>query len=292
VQFTNSDKQLVEMEMSDSSIPPLDQRPLFDLVQMGGGCWFALESEQGLVMSESAQNGNLLLIWTSYQLASERCQQVKGRPPLKVSQIDFRELSPLLTRMRDTGMQYVILDTKSGESPRGIPINELIQVIDQTIKKINTYRVEMDEFVRRLDALRKFGVPVHKEDEYLPIDCGNCGASFTVHEIGYRHWRSGENSDMLCPVCMSIFQEGRFGTVKCAICGAQSGTMPASLCERFGQPSHRWHCQQCHAREAEAALRSSFQQESNAQSPKAKPSGCIVVVLLVITVAFYSAFRF
>ena len=192
------------------------------------------------------------------------CQFRKGPLPHKVSQIDFRELRTLLDRMRNAGMTNVILDLKPDTSARVVAIKELVDFVDEAIKQVNPYRVKMDEWVRLLEGRRRLGIPTDKEDEYLPIDCGNCGALFTVHEIVYRQWRSGEKPDMLCPNCLRLFREGRFGTVKCSTCGNPSGTMPTSLCERFNRPGSGWRCQDCLVRDAEAELQSIMSRKTKA----------------------------
>jgi hypothetical protein len=144
-----------------------------------------------------------------------------------------------------------------------------------------------DECVRALDRGRALGLADTEQGLYMPVDCGHCGAFFTVHEVAYRQWRSGRNT-MACPHCMSVFTEGRFAVVRCATCGVESGLMPVSLCEELKKGADRWRCWACLTRDVEAELQArtgGARADPVAQPAKPQSSGgCLAALLPVLWV--------
>jgi hypothetical protein len=174
-------------------------------------------------------------------------------------------------------------------APRAMPLGEksnLLRKQPETVEAVNAAsqspnarRSHGDQLVQMLDEHRRLGIEPHTDDLYMPVDCPECGAFFNVHEIAYRRWRDGENQDMLCPHCFSVFKEADFGTVWCSTCGAESGKMPGSLCRHYTEPQSHWRCSACWAQVAREEMHSEIEQNSRAPATPG-PSECLVLAAL------------
>jgi hypothetical protein len=111
----------------------------------------------------------------------------------------------------------------------------------QQISPGSKHPEQTDEFVRDLVRRRQLGLPF---DDYLPVDCSQCGKSFYVHEDEYREWRA-KAALLLCPGCLSEFQFAWWGTVPCENCGVHSLLMPLfSVCTELDY-DHKYKCPAC-----------------------------------------------
>jgi predicted RNA-binding Zn-ribbon protein involved in translation (DUF1610 family) len=134
-------------------------------------------------------------------------------------------------------------------------------------------RSSQDEFIRLLDYCRSAGFPV---DEYVPLDCPNCGAFFQMREQAYREWRDEEGKTLPCPNCLAFFtsDEAPFGRVSCRHCGRLSGYLPASMCKAYEEKSPGWQCSQCGRDEAINKLEESLHREKQGTGS----SGCLLLL--------------
>jgi hypothetical protein len=201
----------------------------------------------------SAKSGQQLLYWNDRGLAEEKCKQYTEPNPHRVVEIDLEELLSILQRGRDSGMQNVVMDLKIDGSARVVPISEAIDhfAMMSTMRNV-IRRSSADQFVRQLDHIRLLGGQTSREDEYIPIDCPNCGELISVHELTYRPWRDGKGQGMLCPHCYSTFRDAPFSQVTCRTCGKQSGYMPVSICDQYAPGT--WLCEDCCFQEAKHEL--------------------------------------
>lgn len=247
--------------------------------------WYVIESDSGLLITQSPEYGRHFVFWTTRELAEEMCKQYTGPLPLHVSEISLEELYGQFKMSRDAGMRYVLMDRKP-DGGRIVPINEAIEVYGKMVAVANLVRPSSaDEFVRLLDGRRGLGIQTSKDDEYMPIDCPKCGKFFSVHEVAYRQWRDGQMRDMLCPACLSTFQEAPVARINCRCCGAQSGYMPVSLCSRFHESHGGWQCQECGSRQAKQELLSRVSSRQSAPASPPGSSGCLLLALGVAVVS-------
>lgn len=104
-------------------------------VQTGGGVCYIIESEKGLLTTQSSQYGKLFHIWTDQEIAERMCQQyAEGH---YVSEMDYRELGSQLTLMNNHGIKYVTIDRCGNKDVRIVPIGHLIQLIQESVTNVD-----------------------------------------------------------------------------------------------------------------------------------------------------------
>jgi hypothetical protein len=135
-----------------------------------------------------------------------------------------------------------------------------------------------DEFIINLDMMRELGVPICREDEYIPVDCPTCGTPFCLHEKMYREWRDKEFENVPCPECSALFEDAAFARVDCAGCGKLSGYMPLSLCFSY-RAENGWRCPDCLHREAQSELPLALTPGRDSPATRG-PAGCLVLFVL------------
>ncbi len=284
--------------MSPQDVSDYKMDETLELFRTGGGYHYFMRSEEGLLMSSSPDYAPVFNLWRDGELASEFCRlhNEKYKSNYKVMQIDNRQLPALLKDFRSQGDKYVQLGS-SLETSKLISIDDILEVIEKAIKNINVTRFQTDEFVCLQEDRKKAGLdPMDEMDKVLPIDCGNCGASFTVDNATYSQWRLGEKPNMFCPHCRSIFQEGRWGYVKCRSCGAFSGSMPLSFGEHLKKSENGWRCRKCQESDVHAQVEKLLQKyktstERVQASGKPASSGCLSLVLISLCVALLIILR-
>ena len=105
-------------------------------VNSGGGTCYIIESDKGLVTTQSSQYGRLFHIWTAQNLAEYMCDEYgEGH---NVSPMNYRELGPQLTQMDNYGIEYVTIDRGADDDFCIVPIAKLIQLVQEMIAKIDT----------------------------------------------------------------------------------------------------------------------------------------------------------
>jgi hypothetical protein len=197
----------------------------------------------------------------------------------------------MLKKLAAIGDKYVRVHF-SAETSKVIPIDKMLEITERAIKQFDALRLQGDEFVCLQEDRKAAGIdPIDQWDKFLPVDCGNCGAFFSVNEAIYRQWRSGEIPDMLCPHCHCVFQEGRWRYVRCKTCGAYSGTMPLSLCEHLKKSEVGWRCRRCAKSDAQVKVQKMLKKYTTNAPPvgpsgKPRSSGCLSVVLISLCVGF------
>jgi len=227
------------------------------------------------------------MVWQTHEQALAMLRPDEGDPTNSVRRITMGEFNARLEVLRDGGVKFIIINKSLDGSGRIVPINEMIDLYQQSIAKFNAIRPGLDEFVRLLDGKRSVGLPVESQDLYLPIDCGKCGSFFSVYETEYRRWRSGEMAEMLCPHCLSLFKEGRWGRVACSTCGTLSRNMPLSASKHF---AGTWLCDGCHGQIAEKEIQAALGGARNASTPKAGRSGCLLLICFALAAAIPTFF--
>lgn len=104
-------------------------------MQTGGGVCYIIESEKGLLTTQSSQYGTVFHIWTEKQIAERMCQQYgEGH---NVSAMDYRELGPQLTKMNNYGIKYITIDRGGNTDLRILPIGEVIQLVQQSVTNVD-----------------------------------------------------------------------------------------------------------------------------------------------------------
>lgn len=241
---------------------------------------YVIECDAGLLVTRSPQFGQHLLIWDDRDLAESMCHKYNAGPMKhRVVEMHIRELHEQLLTFRESGMQFVLRDRSPDGGLRIVPIEETIQVYSVQVDIANAMgRAQFDEFIRILDDSRQAGVVVAKGEEYLPIDCPNCGVGFSVFELPYRQWRERVTETMLCPHCMTTFQNARFETITCQSCGSQSGTMPPSVCEALSLSPGGYACHKCSVEKHTAELQARYPAHRSSKGEKVPATGCLVIL--------------
>ncbi|MEX0716736.1 MAG: hypothetical protein WD066_09120 [Planctomycetaceae bacterium] len=245
---------------------------------------YILESQSGLVVTQSPEFGRHLPYWTSRERAEAMRDYYKGPLSHDVSEMSVPEFFGQLLTLQESGMKYVILDKSPTGSATVVPITDALEYYGRSLLSVAAPGASAkDFFVKMLDEKRSLGIPTTKEDEYLPIDCPECGEMMAVHEVAYRRWRDGQMSEMLCPKCLSLFSQAPFASLRCHRCREYSGRMPLSLWEQFHQSEPSWTCDTCKSRVATQDLLTRIP-SIHGNNRRAEGSiGCLLVVLIAIT---------
>ncbi len=111
----------------------------FDQYFNGGGVWYVLESDQGMMLTRS-KDGSLFNIWSMKEYAEEindsLCQGTH-----KVSPMSFRELETQLQAFESKGMRYVYYNRRSNSNPIIVPISKALEIIRTSITEYESTEV-------------------------------------------------------------------------------------------------------------------------------------------------------
>ncbi len=99
-----------------------------------------LESDRGLLITQSQQHGKLFHLWTQQDHAREMNEARYGGMH-RASPMDYRELEDQLERMQSAGMRYVTLDHRMNGEGRIVPIVGLLQHVQQTIGAVESSEI-------------------------------------------------------------------------------------------------------------------------------------------------------
>jgi hypothetical protein len=103
----------------------------------GGSVCYVLESDQGLLLTQSQQYGKLFNLWTQAEYAKQMNEGLYGGKH-RISPMDYRELDGQLQRMQLAGRRYVSLDRRISGDVRVIPIGDLLQHVQKTINTVES----------------------------------------------------------------------------------------------------------------------------------------------------------
>jgi hypothetical protein len=103
----------------------------------GGSICYVLESNQGLLFTQSQQYGTLFHLWTQEEYAKEMNEGQYGGTH-RISAMDYRELEGQLRRMQSARQKYVTLDLRMSGDGRLVPISALLQHVQNTINEVDS----------------------------------------------------------------------------------------------------------------------------------------------------------
>ena len=114
----------------------LQLQTIIQQVTSGGGTCFVIENDKGVVTTKTSQYGRLFHIWTDENLAKSYRKQFGQEHA--VNPMNYRELGPLLTQMKNIGITSVTIDLGSDSDFRIVPISELILSVQESITIIDS----------------------------------------------------------------------------------------------------------------------------------------------------------
>lgn len=104
-------------------------------VQTGGGVFYVIENEKGLLTTHSPQYGTLFHIWTNEHLANTMCLQYGNE--YNTSTMCYREFIPQLEQLKECGIRFVTLDRELNAEVRIVSVQDVMEVVQKAIDQVD-----------------------------------------------------------------------------------------------------------------------------------------------------------
>jgi hypothetical protein len=102
----------------------------------GGGVCHILETDQGLLISNTPDRGIVFYIWTE-ERGAQVANSTRLRGTHRVASMDYRELEHQLTRMMPRGLRYVDVNNTLNERPNLVPAEQFLARLRQSIATVD-----------------------------------------------------------------------------------------------------------------------------------------------------------
>ncbi len=103
----------------------------------GGGVCYVLESDQGLLITQSQRYGALFHLWLEPDYAKEMNEGQYGGIH-RISPMDYRELEGQLRQFQSAGLRYATVDRRMNGEYRLVAITDMLQHVQQKIAAVDS----------------------------------------------------------------------------------------------------------------------------------------------------------